>query len=152
MPRRTLPSRKAQAALASLRLQSARRAAVAERRDYHAREAALALRKATLDWVDMDKQLKQVQLEAEMDAMEACIDERRPKIPVLNFDLMPDFKPPAAREPEIHPDVKVQAALTAVQEPRPANENRRRPPHGDDWKHPSTIEGRDPADDWRNWE
>ena len=119
MPRRHLPPRKAYAALAALRLQSARREAIRARRDHHAREAALALRKATPDWVDMDKQLKQLQLEAEMDAMEACLDERRPKIPILNFDLMPGFSPavtsnPAAREPAVHPDVKIQAELTAI--------------------------------------
>ena len=157
MPRKTLPPRKAQAALAALRLQSARRVAVADRREHHAREAALALRRATPDWVEMDKTLKQLHLEAEMDAMEACIEERRPKPPILNFDLMPGFKPPSApnpttQEPAVHPDVKVQADLLAVREPPSANENRPAPPHGKVWKHPETIEGRRPADDWRNYE
>ena len=119
MPRRHLPPRKAYAALAALRVQSARREAITARRDHHAREAGLALRKATPDWVDMDKQLKQLQLETEMDAMEACLDERRPKIPIRNIDLMPGFSPavtsnPAAREPAVHPDVKIQAELTAI--------------------------------------
>ncbi|MEP4052430.1 MAG: hypothetical protein ABJN22_09305 [Litorimonas sp.] len=108
-------------------MQSARRRAVAERRDHHAREAALALRKATPDWVDMERQLKQLQLEAEMDAMEACLDARRPEIPILNFDLMPGFSPPTKPEPDVHPDVKIQAELTARQAPRTNN-------------------------DWRNWE
>ena len=152
MPRGRLGQRARRKEMQALRYEQLCQAVKAARREHHAREAALALRKSTPDWVDLDKQLKQVQLEAEMDAMEACIDEHRPKTPVLNFDLMPGFKPPAASEPEVHPDVKIQADLTAVQEPRPANENHRRPPNGEDWKHPSTIEGRDPADDWRNWE
>ena len=152
MPRKTLPPRKAQAALAALRLQSARRVAVAERREHHAREAALALRKATPDWVEMDKTLKHLHLEAEMDAMEACIEERRPKAPILNFDLLPGFKTPATCMPAVHPDVKIQADLLAMREPPSANKNRPAPPNGKDWKHPQTIEGRRPADDWRNYE
>lgn len=152
MPRKTLPPRKAQAALAALRLQSARRKAVAERREHHASEAALALRRATPDWVEMDKQLKHLHLEAEMDAMEACIEERRPKPPILNFDLMPGFKPPATCKPAVHPDVKIQADLLAVREPTSTNKNRRAPPNGKVWKHPETVEGRNPADDWRNYE
>ena len=91
-----------------------------------------------------------------MDAMEACLDERRPKIPILNFDLMPGFSPPTEPEPEpepeVHPDVKIQAALSAVQEPRPVNENCPPPPGGKNWKYESTIDGRNPAHDWRNWE
>ena len=152
MPRGRLGQGARRKALQALRYEQLCHATITARRDHHAREAALALRKATPDWVDMDKQLKQLQLEAEMDAMEACLEERRPKIPTLNFDLMPGFTPPAAREPEVHPDVKIQAELSAVQEPRPANENRRRPPHSKDWKYSSTLEGRDPADDWRNYE
>ncbi|MEP4051379.1 MAG: hypothetical protein ABJN22_03955 [Litorimonas sp.] len=152
MPRRHLSPRKAHAALAALRLQSARRETIATRRDYHAREAALALRKATPDWVELDKQLKQLQLEAEMDAMEACLDARRPDIPILNFDLMPGFSPPAKPEAEVHPDVKIQAELTAMQEPRPVNENAPPPPGGKNWKYEGTIDGSNPADDWRNWE
>ena len=167
MPRRHLPPRKAYAALAALRLQSARREAVRARREHHAREAALALRRATPDWIDLDKQVKRLQLETEMEAMEACLEDRRPKVPTLNFDLMPGFSPavtstpvasnPAAREPAVHPDVKIQAELTARQEPRPVNENRRPPPQGENckrenWTFESTIDGRNPADDWRNWE
>ena len=152
MPRRTLPPRKAQAALAALRLQSARRKAVAERREHHAREAALALRKATPDWVDMDKQLKLLHLEVEMDAMEAAIEERRPKVPILNFDLMPGFSPPATCKPAVHPDVKIQADLLALRETPSANENRPPPPGGKNWKYTSTLEGNRPEDDWRNYE
>ena len=47
------------------------------------------MRRASPDWVELDAQLKQLQFEAELDAMEAAIDERRPPAPILNFDLMP---------------------------------------------------------------
>ena len=127
MPRKPISARKRRDAWEALRLQSAHRRAVVERRDHHAREAALALRKATPDWVDLDQQVKQHQLEAEMDGMEACLDARRPEIPILNFDLMPGFSPPTKLEPEMHPDVKIQAELSAMQEPRTDR-------------------------DWRNWE
>ena len=124
---------------------------------YRARAAAAALRQNTPDWVDMDAQLKQLQLEAELDAMEAAIDERRPAAPILNFDLMPGFSPPprpeAERpEAEVHPDVKIQAELLKVQEPRPVNENAPPPPGGKNWKYTDTTEGRRPEDDWRNYE
>ena len=119
MPRGRLARRTRRKEMQALRYEQLCRTAKLARRDHHAREAALALRQATPDWVDLDKQLKQLQLEAEMDAMEACLDERRPKIPILNFDLMPGFSPavtsnPAAREPAVHPDVKIQAELTAI--------------------------------------
>ena len=119
MPRGRLARRTRRKEMQALRYEQLCHAIKAARRDHHAREAALALRKATPDWVDMDKQLKQLQLEAEMDAMETCLDERRPKIPILNFDLMPGFSQavtsnPAAREPAVHPDVKIQAELTAI--------------------------------------
>ena len=81
------------------------------------------MRRASPDWVELDAQLKQLQFEAELDAMEAAIDERRPAAPILNFDLMPGFSPPPRPEPEVHPDVKIQAELLKVQEPRPVNEN-----------------------------
>ena len=152
MPRGRLVRRTRRKEMQALRYEQLCRTAKLARRDHHAREAALALRQATPDWVDMDKQLKQLQLEAEMDAMEACLDERRPKIPILNFDLMPGFSPPTKPEPEVHPDVKIQAELSAVQEPRPVNENRPPPPGGKNWKYESTIDGRNPAHDWRNWE
>ncbi|MEP3653509.1 MAG: hypothetical protein ABJO36_01320 [Litorimonas sp.] len=152
MPRKPISARKRRDAWEALRLQSARRRAVVERRDHHARQAALALRKATPDWVDLDKQVKQLQLEAEMDAMEACLDARRPDIPILNFDLMPGFSPPAKPEPDVHPDVKIQAALSAVQEPRPVNENKPPPQGARNWKYESTLDDRNPADDHRNWE
>ncbi len=87
-----------------------------------------------------------------MDAMEASLDARRPEIPILNFDLMPGFSPPTKLEPEVHPDVKIQAELSARQEPRPVNENRPPPRGGKNWKYESTIDGRRPEDDWRNWE
>jgi len=152
MPRGRLARRTRRKEMQALRYEQLCHAIKAARRDHHAREAALALRKATPDWVDMDKQLKQLQLEAEMDAMEACLDERRLKTPILNFDLMPGFSPPTKLEPDIHPDVKIQAALSAVQEPRPVNENRPPPPGGKNWKYESTIDDRNPAHDWRNWE
>lgn len=165
MPRRHLPLRKAHAALAALRLQSARREAMASRREHHAREAARALRKATPDWVDLEKQLKQIQLDAEMDEMEACVDERRVKIPILDKSVMaelrafyaesspePVAKRSAPRDPAPHPDVIAQADLLAIQEPRPVNENTPPPPGGKNWKYESTLEGYRPEDDWRNWE
>ena len=49
--------------------------------------------KATPDWVSMDKQLKQLQLETEMDAMEAALMNAA-QAPILNFDLMQGFEPP----------------------------------------------------------
>ena len=82
MPRGRLARRTRRKEMQALRYEQLCRTAKLARRDHHAREAALALRQATPDWVDLDKQLKQLQLEAEMDAMEACLDERRPKIPV----------------------------------------------------------------------
>jgi len=110
------------------------------------------MRRATPDWVEMDAQLKQLQLEAELDTMEAAIDTRRPPAPILNFDLMPGFSPPAPAEPEVHPDVKIQAELLKVQEPRPVNENAPPPPGGKNWKYTDTTEGRRSEDDWRNYE
>ena len=115
------------------------------------------MRRASPDWVELDAQLKQLQFEAELDAMEAAIDERRPAAPILNFDLMPRFKPngfssPKPAESEIHEDVKIQAELLKVQEPRPVNENAPPPPGGKNWKYSETTEGRRPEDDWRNYE
>ena len=115
------------------------------------------MRRASPDWVELDAQLKQLQLEAELDAMEAAIDTRRPPAPILNFDLMPGFEPPPkpnpeVHEPEIHEDVKIQAALLKVQEPRPVNENAPPPPGGKNWKYTDTTEGRRPEDDYRNYE
>ena len=92
------------------------------------------MRRASPDWVELDAQLKQLQFEAELDAMEAAIDARRPTAPILNFDLMPGFSPPRP-EPEIHDDVKIQAELLKVQEPRPINENAPPPPGGKNWKY-----------------
>ena len=156
MPRRTLSARKARKVLMTLRLDSARRQALDMRGAYRARAAAAALRQNTPDWVDMDAQIKQLQFEAELDAMEAYIDAGTPKIPILNFDLMPGFEPPTKREPEpepdVHPDVKIQAALTAAQAQRPVNENTQLPPGGKKWKYIDTTEGRRPEDDWRNYE
>ena len=152
MPRKHISPRKAQAELLAIKLETARYEIRALRRAEREAEAALALRKSNADWVDLDSQMKQLRLEAELDAMEACIDERRIKIPVLNFDLMPGFSPPPPEDPPVHPDVAIQAALSAVQEPPPANENRRPSPGGKNWKYESTIEGRRPEDDWRNWE
>ena len=119
------------------------------------------MRRASPDWVELDAQLKQLQFEAELDAMEAAIDTRRPPAPILNFDLMPSFSPPprpeAERpdegpEPEVHPDVKIQAEQLKVQEPRPVNENAPPPPGGKNWKYTDTTEGRRAEDDWRNYE
>lgn len=100
-----------------------------------------------------------------MDAMEACVDERRPKIPVLDKSMMAELRAsytqaarkdaaqrPTPRNPNPHPDVKAQADLLAVREPRPMNENTPPPPGGKNWKYESTLEGYRPEDDWRNWE
>ena len=90
------------------------------RRDFRAREAALALRKATPDWVELDTQLKQHRLEAEMEAMVAAIDASKPDIPILNFDLMPGFQPPLKQPskdqpPKEHPDVAEQKRLNQLE-------------------------------------
>jgi len=157
MPRRHPPPRKTYAALAALRLQSARREAMAVRREHHAREAALALRQSTPDWVALDKELKHYRLEAEMEAMVAAIDAGKPDNPILNFDLMSGFEPPPKQPrqkqpPKEHPDVAEQKRLDQLEASIPSNENTPPPPGGKNWKYDSTIEGRDPADDWRNWE
>ena len=158
MPRKHTPARKARAELLAIKLEKARYEIRALRRTKREAEAALALRKSNSDWVEMNQKLKQLHLEAELDAMEACIDERRPKIPILNFDLMPGFSPPksqkpAKQEPTVHPDVLIQAELTAAEARRSsANENSPPPPGGKIWKYDSTLEGRRPEDDWRNWE
>ena len=172
MPRRIPPPRKAYPALTALRLQSARREAIAARRDFREREAALTLRRATPDWMELDKELKRYRLEAEMDAMEACLAAQKPDIPILNFDLMPGFEPPIISqtitskrgtpepEPQEHPDVAEQRRLTALeaeikraQETSIAsNQNSPPPPGGKNWKYDSIGEGYDPKDDWRNWE
>jgi hypothetical protein len=127
-----------------------------KRRALREQQRVEALRRASPDWVEMDAQIKQLQLEAEMDAMEAYIDAGKPEIPILNFDLMPGFEPPIKREPEpeqeVHPDVKIQAELLKLQETRPVNENAPPPPGGKNWKYESTIEGLRPEDDWRNYE
>ena len=144
-------------AIQAMRYEQMCHAALTARRAHHARESALALRKATPDWVDLDAQVKQRQLEAEMDAMEAAIDARRPTAPVLDFDLMPGFKPPwkadpEVHEPKIHGDVKIQAELSKLQDPRPVNENTSPPLGGKNWKYTSDDTDRRPEDDWRNWE
>jgi len=164
MPRKNLPPRKAQAALLAIKLEKARYEIRALRRAEREREAAIALRQSTPDWVDLDKQVKQLQLEAEMDAMEAALEARRPKIPILNFDLMPGFEPPDKPSPipstAEHPDVAEQRRITALeaeikraQETSTAsNQNSPPPPGGKNWKYDSIAEGYDPADDWRNYE
>ena len=123
-----------------------------KRRVLREQQRAEDMRRASPDWVELDAQLKQLQFEAELDAMEPAIDERRPPAPILNFDLMPGFSPPPKPEPEVHEDVKIQAELLKVQEPRPVNENAPPPPGGENWKYTDTTEGRRPEDDWRNYE
>ena len=157
MPRKHLSPSKARAELLAIKLEKARYEIRAERRAERAAEAALALRKSTPEWVELDGQLKQLQLEAEMDAMAAHVDERRPKIPILDFDLMPGFSPPkttqpAAREPAVHPDVIIAENLRAMGELPNINENRSISPTRKDWKYPGTTEGRRPEDDYRNYE
>lgn len=165
MPRGRLAPRTRRKEMQALRYEQLCRDAVVARREHHAREAARALRKATPDWVDLDRQLKQLYLEAEMDEMEACVDERRIEIPILDKSVMAELRAfyaesgphavanrSAPREPAPHPDVKVQADLLAVQAPRPINENRPPPPGGKNWKYESIADGYRPEDDWRNWE
>jgi len=161
MPRKNLPPRKAQAALLAIKLEKARYEIRALRRAEREREAAIALRKSTPDWVDLDKQMKQLQLEAEMDAMEAALDERRPKIPILNFDLMPGFEPPTKSSlseptPTEHPDVAESRRLAKLEASIASNQNSLPPPHSNlsekAWKYDSIAEGYHPRDDWRNYE
>lgn len=167
MPRGRLRGSARRYEMKALRYEQLCRDTRERRRDFRAREAALALRKATLDWVELDKDLKRYQLEAEMDAMEACLEAQKPDIPILNFDLMPGFEPPIISksgtpkpEHEEHPDVAEQRRLTALeaeikraQETSIAsNENSPPPPGGKNWKYDSIGEGYDPKDDWRNWE
>jgi len=57
-----------------------------------------------------------------------------------------------APEPEPHPDVKIAADLRAAEAARSANENHKPPPGEKAWKYESTLEGYDPAHDWRNHE
>ena len=125
-------------AVLAMRYEQMCHAALTARRAHHARESALALRKATSDWVDLEAQVKQLQLEVEMDAMEAAIDARKPNIPILNFDFMPGIDPPK-KDPE--PD-KVNSA----------NENKPPRPNPKGWAYPGTLDDRDPKDDWRNYE
>jgi hypothetical protein len=89
MPRRKIAPHKARAELLAIKLEKARYEIRAVRRAELEREAACAVRRTTPDWVDMDKQIKALELEAELDAMEAVIDERRVKIPILNHNLKP---------------------------------------------------------------
>jgi len=152
MPRGRPNIRAQREAIDAMRYEQMCHDAIAARRAHRARESALALRKATPDWVDLDAQLKRLQLEAEMDAMEAAIEARKPNIPILNFDLMLGFSPPPKIEPDIHPDVKIQAELLEMQEPRPVNENTPPPPGGKNWKYTCIDDDRRPEDDWRNWE
>ena len=164
MPRKHIPPRKARAKLLAIKLEKARYEIRALRRAEREAEAALALRKATPDWVDLDKQLKHLQLESEMDALEAYLDERRPKIPILDKAFVaklrasyPGLAPnavaasPATHEPEPHPDIAEQRRLTEL-EARIANENHKPPPGEKAWKYESTLEGYHPAHDWRNHE
>jgi len=148
MPRKHLPSRKAKARLLALKLEKAQYEIIKLRREYRAREAALALRKSTPDWVEMDQKLRALELEAELDAMEVAIDEQRVKIPVLNYNLKP-----------AHYDVANEPVMTGKftnpVEPWEVEYNKIKspvPPNGKNWKYPATLEGRHPADDWRNWE
>ena len=157
MPRGRQSQSARRKAIQAMRYEQMCHAALTARRAHHARESALALRKATPDWVDLGAQIKHHQLEAEMDAMEAAINARRPTVPVLDFDLMPRFKPPQkadpeVHEPKIHEDVKIQAELLKLQEPRPKNENTSPPLGGKNWKYTSDNTDRRPEDDWRNWD
>jgi hypothetical protein len=146
-------------------LEKARYEMRALRRIERDREAARALRRATPDWVQMREQLIQLELEVELDAMAACIDERRLKIPILDKAVMAKLRAaysaetpiavpsrPTARDTKPHPDVKIAADWRAAEAARSANENHPPPPGGKVWKYDSPLPGRRPEDDWRNWE
>ena len=60
MPRGRPSQRAQRKAIHSMRYEQMCHAALAARRAHHARESALALRKATPDWVDLDAQVKQL--------------------------------------------------------------------------------------------
>jgi len=142
MPRKHLSPRKARAELFALKLEKARYEIRALRRAEREAEAALALRKSNSDWVDMDQELKRLHFEMELDEMENCIDERTPKIPILDKSIMAQLR--------------AGSALSAPKQTAPAipfeTLDRRQPQNGKDWKYPGTIEGRHPADDYRNYQ
>jgi len=160
MPRGRLRGSARRYEMKALRYEQLCRDTRERRRDFRAREDALAVRKATPDWTALETQLKRCQLEAEMDAMEACLEAQKPDIPILNFDLMPGFEPPITNTPKKHPDVAEQRRLTALEaEIKRAQEtstasNENSPPPSDrkNWKYDSIGDGYDPKDDWRNWE
>ena len=165
MPRKNPSPRKAQAELLAIKLEKARYEIRSLRRVEREAEAARALRRSNSDWVEMKEKLIQLELDVELDAMEACIDERRPKIPILDKAIMAKLRAayaespaksvatlPAPLEPEPHPDVKITADLRAAEAARSANENQPPPPGGKVWKYDSIGEGYDPKDDWRNYD
>jgi len=90
--------------------------------------------------------------------MEVCLDEHRPKIPILDKAFVAKFRAaypnlaPKTPAPEPHPDVKIAADLRAAEARRFANENHK-PPSGEKaWKYESIGEGYVPAHHWRNHE
>lgn len=87
--------------------------------------------------MDLGRQLTKLQLEAEMDTMEAPIDARTPKIPILKFALMPGFNPPVKSPPE--PD----RIASPTSNPTP-------PPKEKEWAYPGYGDDRRPEDDLRN--
>lgn len=125
MPRGRLRSSARLKEMQALRYEQLSHETRERRSHFRAREAEIALRKATPDWVDLDRQLKQLRLESEMDAMEAALEARKPDIPILNFDLMPGFKPPLKQPrpdyphkdhtPQEHPDVAEQNRLDKLE-------------------------------------
>lgn len=100
--------------------------------------AALALRQNTPDWVDMEGQIKQLQLVAELDAMEAYIDAGTPNIPIINLDAMTDLTPPSFAK---------SSALDAAYPHRAPSQLAA----DKAWKYPGYKDTRRPEDDWRNY-
>ena len=169
MSRKKPSPRKARSALLALRLEKTRYEMRALRRAQKAAEAALALRVSTPDWVDLKQQVLSANLEAEMQAMEACIDAGKPNIPILDMSLMPAFARAAADTPDgedltsqalppqetppqdLAPQDLSPQALTP-QETAYANIKRPVLPKGQTYAHPGYDDHRHPADDWRNYE
>ena len=165
MPRGRLGGKARRVEMQALRYEQLCRETREQRRTFRAREAALALRQSTPDWVELSARLKRTQLEAEMDAMEACLEAQTPDIPILNFDLMPGFEPPPKSKseqvepeehPKEHPDVaearRIDEARAAHDASIASNQNSPPPPGGKNWKYDSIAGGYDPKDDWRNYE
>lgn len=144
MSRKQPSPRKARRALLALSVEKARYDMRARRRVENAAEAALALRKSTPDWVDLKQQAIKLELEAEMDAMEARVDEGKLAIPILDMSRMPAFNKRTAVGPEDETLSPQDIAYANIKHPTL--------PKGETYAHPGYDDHRHPADDWRNYE